>query len=252
MKTKFYLFVTITLLAVTKSFAWGEKGHSLVAEVAFHYLDDKTKATIMSYLDGMNIEDAANWMDAIKTDPKNKYMSPWHYVNFEKGSAVVETSGDNILFVLDKTISELKNRQKLSKDEIKTRILYLFHLIGDLHQPLHVGYASDKGGNNYQLNYKGKGTNLHSFWDSGIIKERNITLQDCLDAKQYSPAELKALQKTDVVAWAVESRSFLDGVYNTGNKVNDGYVDTNSPIIEVQILKAGIRLAGTLESVFKD
>jgi len=62
------------------------------------------------------------------------------------------------------------------------------------------------------------------------------------------------LQKTDVVAWAIDSRSFLDGVYNTGNKnkISDVYVDESSPIIETQILKAGIRLAGTLESIFKN
>jgi len=252
MKTKFYLFVVISMLGVTKSFAWGDKGHALVAEVAFHYLDDQTKATVMGYLDGMTIEEAANWMDAIKSDPKNKYMSPWHYVNFEKGSPVAITPGDNILFVLEKTIKELKNRQNLSKDEIKVRLLYVFHLIGDLHQPLHVGYGSDKGGNTYQLNYKGNGTNLHSFWDSGIIKDRNITFNDCLDAKQYTPQEIKNLQKIDVTAWAIDSRSFLDGVYNIANKVDDDYVDKNTRIIESQILKAGIRLAAIFESIFKN
>jgi len=249
--------ITICLLAIfalfpLKTFAWGEKGHALVAEVAFEYLDAKTKAMVMEYLGDMTIGEAANWMDKIKSDPKNKFMSPWHYVNFEKGSTVILIPGDNILFVLDKTIQELKNRKNLSKDEVKIRLLYLFHLMGDLHQPLHVGYGDDKGGNTFQLNYKGNGTNLHSFWDSGIIKDRNITLKNCLDAKKYSPSELKALQKTDVVGWAIDSRSFLDGIYDTGNKVADAYVDKNTPVIETQILKAGIRLAGTLESIFKN
>lgn len=253
MKKHKILYTLLLLLIPTfPTFAWGEKGHALVAEVAFHYLDNQTKATVMSYLDGMTIEEAANWMDAIKSDPKNKYMSPWHYVNFEKGSPVIETPGDNILFVLDKTIQELKNRQNLSKDEIRSRLLYLFHLIGDLHQPLHVGYGDDKGGNTFQVNYKDKGTNLHSFWDSGIIKDRNITLKDCLDANQYSQPEIKNLQKIDITAWAADSRNFLDGIYDTGNKVTDAYVDKNTPIIENQILKAGIRLAGVLESVFKN
>jgi len=247
-----YYIAILFFVSVAPAFAWGEKGHALVAEIAFHYLNDKTKATVMSYLDGMTIEEAANWMDAIKSDSKNKYMSPWHYVNFEKGGPVIETPGDNILYVLDKTIQELKNRQSLSKDEIKVRLLYLFHLIGDLHQPLHVGYGADKGGNTFQVNYKDKGSNLHSFWDSGMIKDRNITLKDCLEAKQYSQPEIKNLQKIDVTAWAVDSRSFLDEVYGTGNKVADAYVDKNTPVIETQILKAGIRLAGTLESIFKN
>ena len=207
---------------------------------------------VMDYLGDMTIEDAANWMDKIKSDPKNKYMSPWHYVNFEKGSTVTLIPGDNILFMLDKTIQELKNRKNLSKEEVKTRLLYLFHLMGDLHQPLHVGYGGDKGGNTFQLNYKGNGTNLHSFWDSGVIKDRNITLKDCLEAKKYSQPGIKNLQKIDVTAWAVDSRSFLNGIYDTGNKVTDDYVDKNTPVIETQILKAGIRLAGTLQSIFKN
>jgi hypothetical protein len=75
----------------------------------------------------------------------------------------------NIMYQLDQTLKALKNKDMLSKAEIKLKILCLFHFIGDLHQPLHVGYGHDKAGNTVQLNYKRKGTNLHSFWDSGIF-----------------------------------------------------------------------------------
>jgi hypothetical protein len=80
----------------------------------------------------------------------------------------------------------LEHKDTLGKAKIKLKILYLFHLIGDLHQPLQLGYGHDKGGNTVQLNYKDKGTNLHSFWDSGIIYYKRITLSDCLQAQTYS------------------------------------------------------------------
>lgn len=115
-----------------------------------------------------------------------------------------------------------------------------------------MGYGSDKGGNTFQVNYKEKRTNLHSFWDSGIIKDQNITLQDCLNARLYSLVEIKQLQQTDVLAWAIDSRSFLDNIYDTGNKVNDSYVYKNTTLIKIQLLKAGIRLASTLDSIFKN
>ena len=50
----------------------------------------------------------------------------------------------------------------------------IFHLIGDLHQPLHTGYASDRGGNTKSVRYFNKSTNLHYVWDELIIKSEKI------------------------------------------------------------------------------
>ena len=206
----------------------------------------------MSYLDGMTIEEAANWMDNIKDDRSYDYMKPWHYANFAEGKAAEIFEGANIMYQLHQTLKALKDKDKLSKAEIKLKILYLFHLIGDLHQPLHVGYGRDKGGNTVQLNYKGKGTNLHSFWDSGIIYYQSISLPDCLIAQTYSATEVKDLQKIDLVAWGNDSRNLLGAVYDYKQaKVSDDYVSQSGVLIEKQIQKAGIRLAGVLETLFK-
>jgi hypothetical protein len=251
---KYILFPVLCALLVlpSKTLAWGKKGHALVAEVAFNYMDKKTKDIVLGYLDGMSIEDAANWMDDIKDDHSYDYMKPYHYVNIEKGAEVFEKSGSNIIFILNQTIKELKNNKNLSRQEIKTKTLIIFHLVGDLHQPLHVGYGSDKGGNTVQINYKGQGTNLHSFWDSRIIYDKNITLKDCLGANKYSPAAMSKLQTIDVIAWSKESRSLLDSIYNTGGtKIKDDYVDASAVTIESQIQKAGIRLAAILNTYFK-
>jgi hypothetical protein len=246
-------FLLIAILFSSKTFAWGKKGHALVAEVAFTYLDENTKKTVLEYLDGMTIEDAANWMDNIKNDHSYDYMKPYHYVNFDKGAAVVELNGDNIIYQLNETIKELRNKKNLSREEISTKIKILFHLIGDLHQPLHVGYGSDKGGNTMQINYNGKGTNLHSFWDSGIIESKGITLQDCLNSNKFCIFELWKIRKINVIKWSVESRKLLEPIYNTGgNKVDDEYVNRNAALIATQIHKAGIRLASVLKEVFKN
>jgi hypothetical protein len=246
-------FVLTLIFLPIKTLAWGKQGHALVAEVAFNYMDEATKKTVLQYLDGMTIEDAANWMDDVKKDHSYDYMGAYHYVNFDKGATVEEQEGANIIYQLDTTIKALQNKKNLSKEEINTKIKILFHLMGDLHQPLHVGYGDDKGGNTVQINYNFKGTNLHAFWDFGIIESKNISLPDCLKASQYSKNEIKALQEINVVNWAKDSRSYLATIYNTGgNKITDEYVDSSVPIIENQILKAGIRLAGVLNAVFKN
>lgn len=253
-KALFTLSLILALIIMpSKTFAWGSKGHAMVAEVAFNYMEENTKKEVLKYLDGMTIQEAANWMDNVKSDHSYDYMRAYHYVNFERGKSVVETNGDNIVFQLNTTIKELQNKDKLSKEEINLKIKILFHLMGDLHQPLHVGYGEDKGGNTKQINYNFRGTNLHSLWDSGIIEYKKITLSDCINANKYSPNEIRALQNIDVVYWATGSRTYLSQIYKTGgNKINDDYVEACVPIIENQILKAGIRLAGVLNEVFKN
>jgi hypothetical protein len=253
-KALFTLAFLLTLLILpSKSFAWGNKGHAMVAEVAFNYMEDNTKKEVLKYLDGMTIEEAANWMDNVKSDHSYDFMRAYHYVNFDKGANVVETNGDNIIYRLNTTIKELQNKEGLSKEQINTKIKILFHLIGDLHQPLHVGYGDDKGGNTMQINYNFRGTNLHSLWDSGIIEYKKITLQDCLNANTYSKNEIRALQDINVVNWSIDSINNLVQIYKTGgNKINEEYVDVNVPLIENQILKAGIRLAGVLNNIFKN
>jgi hypothetical protein len=249
---QFIALLIISIILPLKSFAWGKQGHSIVAEVAFNYLDANAKSNLLKYLDGMSIEDASNWMDDMRDDHSYDYMKPYHYVNFEKGSIVKVNPGNNLLSVLTTTINDLKNYKSFTKEEVKTKLCILFHLIGDLHQPLHVGYGDDKGGNTMQINYNGYGTNLHSFFDSGIIKAKDITLQDCLKSNKFTSTEIKNIQYINVSEWATQSRSNLDGIYNfSGHKVSDDYVNANVIVIENQLLKAGLRLASVLNEVFK-
>ena len=252
MKTLKTIFVYAFLIAIPiKSYSWGEKGHSLVAEIAFKYLDKNTKKMVRQYLDGMSIEEAANWMDAIKKDKAYDNLKPLHYVNFEKEEIVKDNCCNNIISALNRCIANLKNYRKLSDKEVKTNLCYLFHLIGDLHQPLHIGYGSDKGGNTFQVNFNEKGTNLHSLYDSGIIKFKKVKLKQCLKERNYSETEIDEIQNINVVNWSVESRKNLDKIYNvSNNKITDDYISENLPIIKSQLHLAGIRLAGVLKEVF--
>jgi hypothetical protein len=251
-KYLFTIFVFVTVSIPSKSFAWGHKGHALVAEVAFNYLDTNTKKIVLQYLDGMTIEDAANWMDEIKSDHQYDYLKPFHYLNVEKGQNIIANDNKNIIGALNQTIKELKNYKSLPKNEVKTKICILFHLIGDLHQPLHVGYGEDKGGNTFQIYFNNKGTNLHSLYDSGIIEYKGLTLQQCLNSKKYTKAELSQIEKIDIISWANQSRNYLGIIYNTnGHAVNEEYVDKNYLIIQEQILDAGIRLSSVLKDIFK-
>ncbi len=231
------------------SFAWGEKGHTLVAEVAFNYLNPETRKNVLAYLDGMTLSQAANWMDAIKSDPANDYMKPYHYIDIEKGSKEMPKE-DNIISTLVKTLKDLDHKETMSNAEIKTHILFLMHLIGDLHQPLHVGYPGDKGGNDVKLSFYGRPSNLHAVWDSEIIETQNLTLAKVLKANLNKP-KFDAAQKIDVIAWAGQTRSHLKEAYHIPQgKIDELYVDANAQVIDSQIYDAGVRLAVILEHYF--
>jgi len=253
MKKTGILLILFFALIPLKSMAWGEKGHALVAEIAFHYLDKNTQKVVLEYLDGMSIEEAANWMDAIKKDKQYDGLKPLHYVNFEKNEWVENHCCDNIIWSLTTTINELKNYQQLSKKEVKIKICYLFHLIGDLHQPLHIGYGSDKGGNSFQLTFNSKKTNLHGLYDYGIIEYKKLKLKKCLKETNYTTQQIDAIQQGSVVNWATASRRFLDQIYNVNPQAIDAnYIDANYAIIKSQLHIAGIRLAGVLKTVFSN
>ena len=251
MKKTLFITLLFIVLIPSKIFAWGEKGHEIVAEIAFKQLDKKTRNLILNYLDGMTIEQAATWMDDIKKDHSYDKLKPLHYVNFERGEAVKDTCCDNIIHTLNSTIKDLKHYKDFNKEEVKIKICYLFHLIGDLHQPLHIGYGSDKGGNSFQVNYNSKGTNLHGLLDYGIIENKNITLNDCLKYNKYNEVQIANLCHGSVIDWAKESRSYLEGIYSTNKQIDTSYVETNSSLIKSQIQKAGIRLGGILKDAFQ-
>ncbi len=254
MKKKIAQVLLIITLATAseKVFAWGKTGHELVAQIAFHFLDDSTKNLIQDYLGNLSIEEAANWMDDSKGNTYYNYMRTWHYLDMEKGEKYTGSSERNILTVLHSAITELRTYKTIKKKDVKRDLLLIFHLIGDLHQPLHCGYAIDKGGNTVEIKSPFVSGNLHSVWDTQILEYKNIGLDSCLEIyKTYDDKTIASLNKIDELKWMYQSRSLLDTVYSfQDNFLDKGYIDNNSRIIKIQLLTAGLRLASVLREVF--
>jgi len=166
-------------------------------------------------------------------------------------ASYVPGNGDNIIDRLNITFSELQHKQTLDTKTITTDLLILFHLVGDLFQPLHVAYGSDRGGNTYQISVNGKGTNLHAVWDSEIIEDENISLDDCMALyKKLSPAEKNKFRNADFLGWMYENRQLLDGIYPTSHRIDNDYLNKNKGVVERQLLYSGIKLVAVLESLF--
>ncbi|MBK7669202.1 MAG: S1/P1 nuclease [Sphingobacteriaceae bacterium] len=195
------LFAVIFTLVSIQSFGWGAKGHKIVAEYAKLALsaDQRIIDSVQYFLGSMTFQEASVWMDEVRSDASYDYLKPRHYVNVERDATYVKTKDENAVNELEAVIAILLTKGPRDKDKIAMALRELFHLVGDLHQPLHCGYAEDKGGNAIAVNY-GDSQNLHSMWDSGLIKEENISLNDCLQfSNTLSKEEVKAIQQINVV-----------------------------------------------------
>lgn len=250
----FLFCIMILLTSNIKSFAWGKTGHALVAEVAFKFLDSTTQKIVKKYLGNLTIEEAANWMDEQKGNSYYNYMRSWHYINLDKGTKYAPSAERNSMTVIHSAFSELKNRHEteLSDKEIKYRLLLLFHLVGDLHQPLHNGYAVDRGGNSVQVSSPHVSGNLHSVWDTQILEYKRINLDTCMQVyASLKSDEIASIKKINELKWMYESRAYLDQAYDfEKNFLDDKYLDKNIEVIKKQLVVGGLRLASMLDELF--
>jgi hypothetical protein len=250
------LFITLIFLIIKSQFlfAWGDKGHEIVAQITKAHLRSQVIDSVQFYLGETSFEKAALWMDEIKKDHAYDSLKPKHYINIDKDRTYVKKNEPNIINELELIIDQLTNKKLKSKAEIKTAIMILFHLVGDLHQPLHVGYASDRGGNDIKITFNNKNSNLHRVWDSDIIEHEKINLDGCLEQySKYSKKEIRKLGLLNIVEWANDSRTFLNVVYNfNGTELDAAYFSKNKTVVQTQLIKASVRLTATLNFIFKN
>jgi hypothetical protein len=255
MKIKFLgiLFSFMLLTGSGKVYAWGKTGHELVAKIAFHFLDDSTRKLVLNYLGNLSFEEAANWMDDSRSNSYYSYMRTWHYLDMDKGEHYTPTSERNILTVLHSAIVELKQYKTIKSKDVKRDLLLIFHLVGDLHQPLHCGYSIDKGGNTIEINSPYVSGNLHSVWDTQILEYKKLNLDSCLELyKTLDDSTIAEISKVNELKWMHQSRSLLDTVYSFQNNfLDEKYIGNNVEVIKKQLLIAGLRLASVLRNTFK-
>ena len=124
------------------------------------------------------------------------------------------------------------------------------HFVGDAHQPLHAGYARDKGGNDAQINWNGRGTNMHTLWDSRMLVSTGRSEQAYLQHLRTLPRPALAAMTLPPPAatWAEQSCRVVTqpGFYPRRAKLEQAYVDTHLPIAERQLRAGGVALAAVL------
>jgi hypothetical protein len=245
--------IILMLLSLT-AFGWGATGHRVTGYIANKYLNKKAKKAIERILEGQSLAIASTWMDEVRSDSTYNYMSDWHWVTIPDGmtydESVKNPNGD-IIQTLERVIEELKSK-KLSPQQEQEYIKILIHLVGDIHQPLHVGRGDDRGGNDIKVMWFRTDSNLHRIWDSDMIDDTRLSYTELAESLlPPSPEELATWQKATVRDWAKESMAYRKQIYDIGNgRLWYEYGYKNMRTVSERLHQAGIRLAGVLNAIY--
>ncbi len=287
MTIKLLFFTLVLIFYSNTSLALGKLGHQVVCQLAFEHLPPTKQAQISKLLktipkkhrrlinnynykkqDGsISFADACTWADAIKRLKRFRPYQTWHYMNVPRNHSTI-TPNDCNKDCLPHAI--LKHQRVLAKAKHKVNwsqaqaLFFLGHWIGDIHQPLHVSFADDLGGNNIKFTHlTTKCKNLHWYWDECILykgkKSKNKWLS--LLNKQWQQHPQPKWQNEHVWQWADESFQLVKStslnycqVNNRGScqklrgkiKLPKNYLAQHQKIMEQRLLFAAQRLTKVL------
>jgi hypothetical protein len=247
-----FLFAALCCAAQTAQ-AFGPEGHQIVATIAMSYLSPVARQNIQRVLGNTTPQQAATWMDEVRGDQAYSFMSNWHFINIEKGKTYKPGGRNHIVSELERVYTELHHPEKLSKKARKEDLMILIHLMGDLHQPLHVGYKEDRGGNDVRIRMNGRYTDLHHVWDTDIIEQQHITATACVALSSITARDIAkaGFAQAQFVQYLNDSRAGLAAVYAfSGNSIDQAYLNKSRQVVMFQLLHAGLRLAAILQQLF--
>ena len=262
------------------AFAWGPQGHRVIARVASERLTPEAKLAIRELLlEGDTLSSVADWADHDGYDAVPG-SGPWHYVNVPIGEPAYQARfasprGADV-------VTKIKHFRKVLADKTEPKrerqraLLFLVHFVADIHQPLHVGDHRDHGGNDTQIQFFGRGTNLHRLWDSDLIHHigGDDRAWDARVERLITPQAVKEWSGKSVEDWATESLQAAKLAYHnpdargnakddvipilaetrpvpTGTTLGEGYARMADPILREQMARASVRLANELNAIFR-
>jgi len=258
--------VVVLLIAVAFScnlFAWGTTGHRVIAQIAEQNLTKKAKKQVNCALEGYPMAYWANWADNIRSEKTDKWnhTHKWHFVNLPANlskqqflEVAKNIEQDNVYSEIPKLGETIKNKTT-TIEEKRFALYFLIHLVGDLHQPMHVGREEDLGGNKINVSWFNSPTNIHSVWDSRLIDHEKYSYTEYAQILNIlTKEEKKNLQEGSLDDWLFETYEIANEIYatiETGDKLSFEYPYKYKSTVELQMQRAGLRLAALLNKIFK-
>jgi len=252
--------------------AWGQEGHSIIAEIAQRKLSPEAATAIQSLLGkGHSLASTSTWADDVRS--ARPTSSRWHFADIpvdstdykpERDCKPDPAKGDCIVAELERLRNELRCGPQQDRMEA---LMFAVHFVGDIHQPLHT-ILEKGGGNEIDVKMTVKGltctkdcdlqTNFHRAWDSDLIHRTVFswgTYVERLVTGWLKSAEAKkvGIDGGKPADWVVETHRHAQRVWHllpADNVIDDDYFNQVVPIMDRQLGVAGLRLARYLNETF--
>jgi hypothetical protein len=243
-----------------KSMGWGVIGHRVVGEIADSYLKPSTRLEIKKILGNETLAMASTWADFVRSEAAYNYLNNWHYINLNRGYShaqmedflKIDTS-TNAYSKINLLMKELKNKE-LAMGKKRMYLRMLIHLVGDIHQPLHSGNKSDRGGGEIKVTWFDRQSNLHWVWDAEMIDFQQLSYTEYANSiNETTDSQRDDWAKGGLSSWLFDAYRLSDVIYasaKSGDKLDSKYNYDHITIVNGQLLKGGVRLAALLNQLF--
>ncbi len=253
-----YLMIVLLVMSyqVKAEKTWGPTGHRVVGTIAETHLKPKTKRKLKKLLKKKSLAFLSTYGDEIKSDKRYNKFYTWHYVNMpldEDYDASKSNPKGDLVTGIEYCKKIIKDKNS-SDDDKAFYLKMLIHLIGDLHQPMHVGLAEDRGGNDFKVQWHYQDTNMHAVWDYKMLDRYDMSYQElAANADVLTKDEIKKLQEGTTIDWVNEVHQLSREVYKSaeqGENLRYKYSYKYLNVVRYQLQKGGIRLAKVLNDLF--
>jgi uncharacterized cupredoxin-like copper-binding protein len=255
------LLIASALLAVSsmqQAHAWGQTGHRVTGAIAEQYLTAEAKAAIKQLLPNESLAEASTYADEMRSNPGEfwqKEARPYHYVTVPKGKHYHDVGApeEGDAFTALQKFSKIVKDETAPLEERQRALRFIVHIIGDLHQPLHAGNGTDKGGNDVKLEFFWDDSNLHRVWDSGLIDRRQLSFTEWTQwlSEKITPEQAAAWNTIDPLVYIAESAVIRDTIYPETERLGWDYLYQHLPTATVRLQEGGVRIAAHLNDLFK-
>lgn len=252
--------ILFLLLACTDLLAWGQLGHRVIGEVAYAYLSPRARRQADAILGQHGLVYYSNWADEIKSD-STIYPDAydWHYQNLDSGlsdsligTMMTDFPKDNgRMFMKLDSLSSVLSQHRTDTDAL----WWYVHLVSDFYCPMHTAHSDDRGGNRVRMKWFGEPTNLHTVWDTHLLRSQGYSYTEyarfliATYGRDRKTIERRSLSEQLVINYHLCSAIYDYQPTWDGNTYH--YIYRWHQAMEYQLYTAGVRLARALNLIYK-
>lgn len=267
MRQRIFSILIIAFLAGVYSvpaFGWGQKGHRIIAQIAYDNLTRKARKAVDKTLGEKGAVYWANWPDEIKSDTIYPDSYDWHFQDFDGGlpdSIVADAlihypaEGGNMFRAIDSLVAILRNTGISEYRDTEHTLRFVIHLSGDRYCPMHTARLDDKGGNTVKMKWFKEETRLHTVWDTHLIESQGYSYTEYAEKleREYKNHK-RAILAMSEEELLLHNYHFTEAIYayqQTWDGNTYHYIYRWHIPMEEQLYIAGIRLAKLLNKIYK-